>query len=97
MATQVVDEGAESSEEDDGYRRLLTVRTTTDLLVLILPVKRFTLRQIKAVGSVAEHLRWIDLEDGTVSEIAVTTAGSQLQLQTPIAVSRPALLVQNLV
>ncbi len=87
--------------EDSGYGRLLTVSFSTGRLVLVLPGEGFTSSNLAALcggsqdlsraeGARAESI--LDLEDGTVSELAARTTGLGPRPDEPVIVDKPVLV-----
>ncbi len=79
--------------EDSDNGRLLTVSFSAGRLVLILPGKRVTLKEIEAVSGSGQELRLLDLGDGAVTRVPAKTLRSCLQLPEPVVVETPLLLM----
>jgi 3',5'-cyclic AMP phosphodiesterase CpdA len=74
--------------------RRLTLRRGSRLLIAALPSARLELSELgeQAPGQI-DSVTLIDLDSGTLSEVAATTANGKLRLARPIKIDRPHLFV----
>jgi hypothetical protein len=74
--------------------RRLTLRRGLRLLIAALPSARLELSELgeQAPGQI-DSVTLIDLDSGTLSEVAATTANGKLRLARPIKIDRPHLFV----
>ncbi len=84
----------EASLVETSCGRVMTVETEAGCLMLIAPTGPYTLKEFDLTGRSACHeFKLLDLEVGTVVEIAATGDGSHFRLAVPVEVVKPVLII----